>query len=43
MATELIPTMGDTELPGLHFVEPTLKHYLSPEKMTFFPFLGYIL
>ena len=42
VATTMIPSAGQFDLPGLHILEPTLEHYLSPEKMTFFPFLGYI-
>ena len=42
VATAMRPTTGQLDLPGLQIIEPTLEHYLSPEKMTFFPFLGYI-
>ena len=42
VATEVIPTTGQFDLPGLQIIDPTLEHYLSSEKMTFFPFLGYI-
>ena len=35
-------TTGQFDLPGIQIIEPTLEHYLSPDKMTFFPFLGYI-
>ena len=30
------------DLPGIQLLGPTLEHYVSPEKMTFFPILGYI-
>ena len=42
MAITMVPSTGQFDLPGLQILEPTLEHYLSPEKMTFFPFLGYI-
>ena len=42
VATTMVPSTGQFDLPGLQILEPTLEHYLSPEKMTFFPFLGYI-
>ena len=42
VTTTMIPSTGQFELPGLKILEPTLEHYLSSEKMTFFPFLGYI-
>ena len=41
-ATAMRPTTGQFDLPGLQIIEPTLEHYLSPEKMTFYLFLGYI-
>ena len=42
MATAIKPTTGQFDIPGIQIIEPTLEHYLSPEKMTLFPFLGYI-
>ena len=42
VATAMRPTTGQFDLPGLQIIEPALKHYLSPEKMTFYPFLGYM-
>ena len=42
VATTVGPSTGQFNLPGLQIIWPTLEHYLSPEKMTFFPFLGYI-
>ena len=39
VATAMKPTTGQLDLPGIQIIEPTLEHYLSPEKMTFFPFL----
>ena len=42
MATAMKPTTGQFDLPGIQIIEPTLEHYLSPDKMTFSPFLGYI-
>ena len=42
VSTTMVPSTGQFDLPGLQILEPTLEHYLSPEKMTFFPFLGYI-
>ena len=42
VATTMIPSIGQFDLPGFQIIEPTLEHYLSPEKMTFYPFLGYI-
>ena len=42
VATTMVPSTGQFDLPGLQILESTLEHYLSPEKMTFFPFLGYI-
>ena len=30
------------DLPGIQVLEPTLEHYLSPNKMTISPILGYI-
>ena len=42
VATTMVPSTGQFDLPGLQILEPTFEHYLSPEKMTFFPFLGYI-
>ena len=41
-ATAMTPPLGQFDLPGLQIRRPTFEHYLSPEKMTFFPFLGYI-
>ena len=41
-ATATRPPTGQLELPGLQIMGPTLEHYLSPEKMIFYPFLGYI-
>ena len=40
MATAMKPTTGQFDLPGIQIIEPTLEHYLSPEKMTFFPLFG---
>ena len=42
VATAMRPTTGQFDLPGMQIIEPTLEHYLSPDKLTFFPFLGYI-
>ena len=42
VATAMRPTTGQFDLPGIQIIEPTLEHYLSPDKMTFFPILGYI-
>ena len=42
VATTMVPSMRQFDLPGLQILEPTLEHYLSPEKLTFFPFLGYV-
>ena len=42
VATAMRPTTGQFDLPGLQIIERVLEHYLSPEKMTFFLFLGYI-
>ena len=42
VATAMKPTTGQFDLLGIQIIEPTLEHHLSPEKMTFFPFLGYI-
>ena len=42
VATTMIPSTGQFDLPGLQILKPTLEHYLSAEKMTFSPFLGYI-
>ena len=41
VATTMVPSTGKFDLPGLQILEPTLEHYLSPEKMAFFSFLGY--
>ena len=38
----IVPSTGQLDLAGIQNIEPTLKHYLSPDKMTFSPFLGYI-
>ena len=38
----MVPSTGQFDIPGIQIIEPTLEHYLSPYKMTFFPFLGYI-
>ena len=40
VATSMVPFTGQFDIPGLQILEPTLEYYLSPEKMTFFPFLG---
>ena len=42
MATAIKPTTEDFKIPGIQIIEPTLKHYLNPEKMTYFPFIGHI-
>ena len=42
VATAMRSTIGQFDLPGIQIIEPTLENYLSPDKMTFFPFLGYI-
>ena len=42
VATAMRPTTGQFDVLGLQITEPTLEHYLSPEKKTFFPFLEYI-
>ena len=42
VATAMRPTTGQFDLPGIQIIEPTLEHYLSPDKIIFFPFLGYI-
>ena len=42
VTTAMRPTMGQFDLPGLQIIKPTLEHYLSPEKMTFYAFLGYM-
>ena len=42
VATAMRPTTEQFALLGLQIIEPTLEHYLSPEKMTFYPFLGHI-
>ena len=42
VAPTMGPTTGQFDLPGIQIIEPTLEHYSSPDKMTFFPFLGYI-
>ena len=41
-ATAMRPPTGQLDLPGIQFIGPTLEHYMNPEKMTFFPILGYI-
>ena len=38
----IVPSTGQFNIPGIQIMEPTLEHYLSPNKMTFSPFLGYI-
>ena len=42
VVTTMGPTTGQFELLGFQVIEPTLEHYLHPEKMTFYPFFGYI-
>ena len=37
-AVAIVPSTGQLDLPGIQNIEPTLKHYLSPDKMTFSPF-----
>ena len=36
-----VPSTGQFDIPRIQIMEPTLEHYLSPNKMTFSPFLGY--
>ena len=38
----IVPSAGQFDIPRIQIMEPTLDHYLSPNKMTFPPFLGYI-
>ena len=38
----IVPSTGQLDLPGIQNIEPTFKHYFSPDKMTFSPFWGYI-
>ena len=33
----MVPSTGQLDLPGIQIIEPTLEHYLSPDKMTFSP------
>ena len=42
VATTMVLSTGQFDLPGLQILQPTLEHYLGAEKMTFFPFLGYM-
>ena len=42
LSVAMVPSTGQTDLPGVQIIEPTLKHYLSPNNMKFFPFLGNI-
>ena len=37
-----VPSTRQFDIPRIQIMEPTLEHYLSPNKMTFSPFLGYI-
>ena len=37
-----VPSTGQFDIPRFQIMEPTLEHYLSPNKMTFSPFLDYI-
>ena len=41
-ATTMIPPLEQFDLPGLQIRGPTFEHYLSPDQLTFSPFLGYI-
>ena len=34
----MVPSTGQFDIPGIQIIEPTLEHYLSPDKMTFSPF-----
>ena len=38
----MAPSTAQLDLPGIQVLGPTLEHYVSSEKMTFFPVLGYI-
>ena len=38
----IVPSTGQFDIPRIQIMEPTLEHSLSPNKMTFSPFLGYI-
>ena len=38
----IVHSTGQFDIPGIQIMESTLQHYLSPNKMTFSPFLGYI-
>ena len=38
----MLSSTAQLDPPGIQVLGPTLEHYVSPEKMTFFPILGYI-
>ena len=38
----IVSSTGQFDIPRIQIMEPTLEHYLSPNKMTFSLFLGYI-
>ena len=38
----MAPSTTQLDSPGMQVLGPTLEHYVNPEKMTFFPILGYI-
>ena len=37
-----MPSTGQFDISRIQIMEPTLEHYLSPNKMTFSPLLGHI-
>ena len=42
LSVAMVPSTGQLDLPGIQIIDPTLEDYLTPDKITFFPFLGYI-
>ena len=38
----MVPSTGQIDLQGVQIIEPALEHYLNPENMKYFLFLGYI-
>ena len=36
----MVPSTGQFDVPGIQIIEPTLEYYLTPDKMTFSPFLA---
>ena len=41
-STAMASSTKQLDLPGIQVLEPTLEHYVSSEKMTFSPILGYL-